>query len=414
MLEGKRTLVLVLGFFFNLVVPLWTVENQDTSSRAAFSFSAEAGTLWVENDRAAGYWRNGLSIKKEKQFFLHFDWTQITSNLPWAEGDICGVRGAFGFDTSFWGFHFASGFFSHSLVNIEIEKKYALYSEGGQGFFFSFETPVHIGGLSITPSFLYGGGNWDNGSLYWFFGKPDISALSLYGLSARYHEQHTLGFYYCSLDADILSNEAVRLFNSHINLYIPYYQFSLKKRNTGFTGTAGWLYAAAAADGALTSSNQHYSWFPYVFFNIDGSLDAHIGFAMLDFKLKHSIFQYHIGLGAAHIFQLDGDAEIHSKMKKLFGGRETLEHLPLNIKGLGAAFMTLDFGIPDLGLGKKKSLHLSFGLKKAFILPWGYEQLLSDGTSDSTGSPSLSGDETARFIKTVLLSGISLYASLRW
>jgi hypothetical protein len=162
-------------------------------------------------------------------------------------------------------------------------------------------------------------------------------------------------------------------------------------------------------EGGLTASNQGYSLFPYRFYNIDTSFSTHAGFALVSLEYSFSIFRVSAALGAAQFFQGAGSADIHYREKSLFGGKEKIDPLSKDLGGLGAAFLLADFGIPSLRIGAKTKL--SLGLKKTFALPWGYRNIFS---VDEGGVPdSHSGDGfSTELLKTILLSGFSLYGSL--
>jgi hypothetical protein len=83
---------------------------------------------------------------------------------------------------------------------------------------------------------------------------------------------------------------------------------------------------------------------------------------------------------------------------------------PLWVDDEGAAFMLLDAGFPSLRLGRQKKTRLSLGLKKLFVVPWGYERALRYSPA-SPGAPDPATDER---LKTLLLSGLSFYCSLYW
>jgi hypothetical protein len=324
--------------------------------------------------------------------------TAFFANLPPQEA---------GFDSPLAGFNVESGFFQHSSLNAKFEKT-VLYNNGGSGSFWNFSLPLHFGRLTIEPSFFYGKAEWEDGSLYWFFGKPDISGIGVYALSARY-AQHKAAFHYFFMDMDIVSNRDEPLFASHINAYAAHYQFSLERKTFRLAGTLGWLYAAAEIEGELTTSNQHYALFPFSFFNVSGSLGLYAGFAAFSLQYRRSIFQYGLDLGAAHVFWGTGAADVHSKMKRLFGSKEAFETVSLETGGTGAAFMQLDAGAAELRIGSK--VRLSLGLRKLFLIPWGYERFLpNEETAVDASAPSQ--DEISKWVVTVLFSGFSLYGSL--
>jgi hypothetical protein len=403
MLNGRAP-ALALGLFLFFAFPLGAEER--------FSLYSGAGSLWVEDPGAAFSWYSGLAFKSEPLFYADAGIGQVVSDLPWAEGSVMGGLGKLGYDTPFFGFDFAALAFSLSPFNSR-SGSVAIYNDGGQGIFVNLRTPVHIRDLDIVPSFSYGRGAWEEGSLYWFFGKPDIPSFNSYGLSLEYRDQHELGFHYLAMDADILNNESVRLFTSHLDAYIAYYRLSRETSRFRFGGSLGWFYAAAEASGGLSTANQHYFLFPYYFYNLSASLNAQAGFGAIEFRHTLSIFQYQVILGAVHIFQGEGAADIHYLYKNLFGGGEGFDTMPLDTRGIGAAFLMLDAGFPSLRPGKQKNPQLAAGLRKLFAIPWGYERLLPDD-GDSLPPSGTSADTMGELIRTALLSGLSLYASLKW
>jgi hypothetical protein len=299
------------------------------------------------------------------------------------------------------------GFFQHDSIGGKTESLH-IYNDGGRGFFAETEAGLSLGDWNAALSFLYGSGNWDEGSFHWFFGSPRIPALALYGLSLGYRGQHKLTLRYLAVDADIHNNTAERLFDSHLDGAAAYYRFSTNTANSSIDGTLGWLYAAAEAEGALTASNQHYAYFPYNFYALEGSFAIQAGFGAIGLRQVFSPFQYRLVIGAAHIFQGSGAAAIHYREKTLFGGAEAFDTRPLDTSGTGAAFLLLDAGFPNLRPGGQKKAQLSLGLRKLFAIPWKHDEA---GEAPSPEPPApIRGD----ILKTALLSGLSFYASLTW
>jgi hypothetical protein len=402
--------VLILGLLCFFCIPLLCAGQ-------TFSLSGQGGTIWVGTNGAAGYWRSSIDLTIGKQLYYGFDFSQVISNLPIIRGSLFTASGRVGFDTNRVGLDISGGIFRQSRLDFVGEEP---YNDGGIGAFFGLSSPVHLGRVTITPLLRHGEGKWQNGSFYWFFGKPDIPAFWVWGLSAAYDEQHALTFRYLSLNMDILSNDEEPLFASTLDCFTAYYRFRTGRlfKNLSFEGSLGWLYARGSVEGALTASNQHYWLFPYNFYRATGNLGAHAGFGAIDVRYKHAIFQYHLTLGAAHLFLGEAAATVHYKNKKLFGGGETVEAMtPINLGGLGAAFILLDFGLSDLRLGRHTTRTLSLGLKKAFVIPWGYDTLLNRQSPQSgngqgeQGSSGSSGFQ-AEWLRTILLSGLSLYCTL--
>jgi len=411
----KRALTLWLGLFFCSQCLVTTPqldadEAQEISGPVAGTVSAGAGTLWVEDDGAALYWQSGLALTLGEHTIMGFDLGRVSANLPWLDGSVFGFMGHFGIDTPAGGFTVALGSLSYSPLSAATDDL-VISNDGGDGFFFSIEAPLRFGPLRVAPYLQYANAFWDNGDLYWFFGKPKLPSLLIYGANLSLDQQdlyqHGLGAYGFSADLKIISNEDEPLFDADLNAGLFFYQFSREAEKTGFTGTIGWIFAKASMEGALTSSNQPYFLFPYLYYDVNARYEIQAGFAGFRFRHNLGIFRYSFNLGALHIFYARGGADLHYQEKKLFGGKEAFDTKNPELKGLGAAFLLLEATFPALPLTNK--LRLSLSLQKAFIVPWGYEKLLASGSADSRGS-----SQTSSLIRTALLSGVSIRGSLSW
>jgi hypothetical protein len=365
------------------------------------AFSGKAGSLWVEEKGAAWFWGSGVSYQTKEGLYLDLGLGQIPSNLPWLDATAFGLRYSMGLDRPPLGFHFGGGFFRHGYTEALFEDL-SLYSEGGQGYFFVFSLPFYIHRLRIEASYAVGAGDWEDGSFYWFFGKPQVSAVHIPSLSLSYDQHYTLGFHRISLDLDVQNNDGMPLFDSGLAGYVLFAAFSREWGQFRLKSSLGWVYAGGSLEGALTASNQRYAFFPYTFYNVEGTLDAHIGYGAVDLQRRRSVFQYRIGLGVLHGFGGKIAANLHYQQKDLFGSAEAHETAtPLEMEGLGAAFLLLNWGAPALRVGR--GVCLSFDLNKIFVIPWGYKQY-SRETTDG-------GVSTGRIL-SVLLSGLSLNMAL--
>jgi len=407
-----------LGLFFHFTLP---VEAQENPAPVALEVSAKANTLWVEDDGAAVYWQSGLSFTLGNCFFMGFDLGKVSSSLSWMDTSLFGFVGHCGFDTPWAGFTVAVGLLDNSPVSAAMDKL-PISNDGGDGFFISIKAPLYFGPFSVTPYLLSGQAFWDDGDLYWFFGKPKLPSLLIYGadfsLDQQDRYQHTLRAYGFSAGLEINSNENEPLFDVDLDAGLFSYQFSMEWEQFLFTGTLGWFFARASLDGSLNSSNQPYFLFPFLNYDVSGSLKIHAGFAHVGFRYTRGIFCYNINLGAFQILSDQVEARIHYQEKKLFGGNERSEDRQIEMGKTGAAFLLLDAGLV-LPLAANKNQKLSLGLQKAFFLPWGYETWLpsaaaSSGGSSGTGGSSGSGGATLSLVKTILLSGLSIRGSLRW
>jgi hypothetical protein len=372
-----------------------------------FSLSASGGSLLVSPEGASGYRLGGLSYEQENRLRFRADAGELLFHLPEIDGDIVAAAGQFGFQIKNMGLAFSAGFFSHESFKADFGKT-AFNSEGGSGSLLNTVLSVRFRGLTLEPSVVYAAASWRKGDFYWFFGKPKLRSFWLLGLRGAYGA-HSLDFRFFSVDAAVLGNDSTLLFNGASEGFLLYYRFSLKNRALPLTGALGYCYAAAGMNGELTSSNQRYFLFPYRSYNLGASLSASVGFAAVSLEYGFSVFFIKAALGAAHVFRGSGSADIHYQEKALFGGEEQTGAVSKDLRGLGAVFLSVDAGIAFLPQGGKTKL--SLGLKKTFAVPWGYRGLFS---ANEAGAPdtAASGGFNPALLRTMLLSGFSLYASL--
>jgi hypothetical protein len=401
MFEHKEALAIALGLLlFFCTFPLFAADE-------GFTLSGGGGTLWVEEDGASAYWQAGLSYRGKMPLSVGLHGGGLYSSLPWADVDGWGLLLSGRADTQPVGLRLIGAYVNHSLLEINSGKT-GIRNEGGEAGFLGLALPLGIGDFIIEPSYFYGSASWEDGELYWFFGKPDIPILHAPGVSVSYNKRHSVNFYYLSMQADIINNKDEPLFNSQLDCVTGFYRFSLEGEKPIFTGTLGWLYGAGSLEGALTSANQSYSFFPYRIYTVDADMDVHLAYLILDTRLSRGLFDVHFTLGAVHGFAGEAGAGIHYKKKKslFYDGSEDWEELSLSIEGIGAAFLLLDVGIPSLRLGHGK--YLALNVNKLFAIPWGYEGLL-----ENTGE-SVNRGNSGPLIRSMLLSGWSLNIGLRF
>jgi len=414
MLMNKRALALWLGLFFYILVPLGAQSDHEQSDWVSLKLTGSYGTLWVEDDGAAIYWQSGLDLTLLQRFKFNFDIGEVKSDLPWAEFSAFGYLFQCGLDTPNGGFNLTIGKFNHSFAKIIVDD-IPIYNDEGQGHFINIISPIRSEYLSITPYLFFGEASWSDGSMYAFFGKPKIPSLIIYGLNLNMDLKdwfkHSFSYYSLATYIKILSNNDIPLFNIGIDAGFFMYQFILDRININFTGTLGWFFSDAFLDGALTSSNQPYIFFPFLFYNVDASFKTQAGFAAFGLRHKIGIFQYSVDLGVLNIFDGGVTIETNYRRKRLFGGGDFFEESSLDLKGLGAAFLVLDAGLPALPI--TKCIKISLGIQKIFIIPWGYEKLFAD--EYSVNEPSvLSEIDISSIIRSILSSGISIRGSISY
>ena len=354
----------------------------------------------VTPEGGSGYWQGGFSFSREKLFYLKADAGKAYFNLKEFHGNLYGASSAMEIKTQYVDMAIWGSFFKLSDIEAMLQNSH-FRNEKAAGAFLGTTLSLNLNPITVKPFVCYGDVGWGEGDFYWFFGKPKVNSLWLFGFEANY-DKHSLGLCYFPLDIDIISPEEKLLFDGFARGFTLFYRFRVKKQAAEFSATIGYFYLGAGLDGELTSSNQLYAFFPYRFYKASGSLTLNAGFLSADLSYGFSVFRIKALLGAAQIFHGPFSMDIHYLEKNLFGGREDYENMSKNIN-LGAAFLLVDFGLPSLPLGEKTFLAL--GLKKLFAVPW--------GNIDTSSADSSSGSlNTNNALFTFFLSGLSLYLTV--
>jgi hypothetical protein len=403
----------MLGFLLLCSTPLFCIEE--------LSLFGTAGSLWVETDGAAWYWLSGLSYRPSPRVYFKASAGALNSSLPWAGTDIPMFFFEGGVDFKWAGFYAFGNFFTVKSFELEIGD-IQIYNDGGRAVFFGASLPVYLGPLTVTPSFSSGSVHLNNGSLYWLFGKPALPPLYNYGLTAGFAGTHFMRLHYIDMKPEIRSNKDERLFTTAFDTFLASYTLKLgpadswkEQGRRRFEGTAGWLYTGGSLKGALTASNQNYVLFPFSFFSVTGSLNAHIAYGLVRLLFWPSIFRFDITLGAVHIVEGKINAAYHFKMKRLFDGGEFSGELdPVRLNNTGAAFLLLNGGIVLQGSSCPSYPRGVFlGVQKAFAIPWGYKKFIP-GDSPETDFTGIRPTFDPELLRSILLSGLSLYVKISW
>lgn len=426
-----------MGVFFILCLslPVFGEEAADPLSAparkgdasAGYEFSPEGGSLWVDGEHGSGFWAASLSLHGDL-WYAAVGAGGVFSNLPAFDTDYTGAWFNAGLDTTPFGFDLSGGFFQRDTLNAEVLGA-PVESGGANGYFLHFALPLCFGDWSATPSLLFAQGFWEDGDLYWFFGKPQVPAFFAAGLSAAFREKYHLRFQYLSLNLNILSPSDEKLFASHFDGIAAAYTWNFNRKPFRLNASLGWLFVSGSLDGSLSSGNQPYLLFPYIFY--DAAFDArlHALFGVLDAEYRQDIFRLNMTLGTAHIFWGELGITLHSKQKSLsylgipiFDGREEFSSRSLDPGGLGVAFLSIEGGLAELPLGrrpadrKERIPRVSLTARKIFAVPWGYENILASGFidhSEEKDEGQSSAGESPN-LADILLSGLSFFCSIAW
>jgi hypothetical protein len=400
---------------------------QERKDSVEYDLSVRGGSLWAEREHGSGFWAGSLSLKTSP-LYAAVGTGGVFSDLPGFDADYTGAWFNAGLDAAPLGaplgIGLSGGLFHRDTLTAKVFGV-PVESGGADGYFLRLGLPLRIGSWSAAPSVLWARAFWEDGDLYWFFGTPQVPALFAAGFSAAFREEHRVDFHYLSLDLNIANPYGEHLLGSHFDGLTAAYRWSVNRKPFLVDAAAGWLFVTSRMNGSLTAENQRYFIFPYVFFTIDSDARLHTLFCVLEASYRRGIGCLKVQLGAAHILFGELAAEVHSKEKSLsylglpvFTGREESFSLSLDPGGLGAAFLSIEGGLKDLPLGRKRaSPRLSLTAQKLFAVPWGYESVRASVSVDRIEPPAdeapISTGGSIDLI-SILLSGLSFSCSIVW
>jgi hypothetical protein len=350
----------------------------------------------------------------------------LFSNLPAFTGVYTGAWLNAGLDTAPLGADLAGGIFHRDTLHTKLFGV-PVSSGAAGGYFLRLGLPLRFQNWSAGPSFLFARGFWEEGDLYWFFGKPQVPAFFAAGISAGFREEHRLHFRYLSLGLNILSPSDETLFTAHFDGIAAAYSLSLNRKPFSLEASLGGLSLSGNLHGSLSSKNQPYFLFPYIFYDLAFDAGFYGLFGVLAAAYRRDLFRLNMTLAAAQVLGGELNGGFHAKQKNLsylgiliFDGGEEYGSWSRNPGGLGAAFLSLEGGLEALPLSRnRRGPRLSVTVRKLFALPWGYEPLLSSGSSDPGGHGG--GSKTAEGSAggginpaSILLSGLSFRCSIAW
>jgi hypothetical protein len=194
--------IIFLIIFFILCFPVFV-------SAESFFVKNDTGILWTDPTGSVSYTSFGTKIGDDHSS-LSFDTGALFSDisaadfsLPFFQAQIKRKIGSGGFDVSM-------GFASHDALSSKVDK-YQFSNSGASGFYLSGGSFFSIQDVTIKSSLLYASAHWNDGDLYYLFGKPDIKHIFVPELSVEYNEQHRITARSLFLDGGLLSNDAVSL-----------------------------------------------------------------------------------------------------------------------------------------------------------------------------------------------------------
>jgi hypothetical protein len=395
MIFDRKAPAAMLGLFLYFALPLICAAQTTV-------YTGQAGTLWVEGDTLAWGWRQRFGHQPERGFSFGFDLGGLFSNLPWADSEALTIGVNAGFKGERLGLGLFGGIWSHSRFEGSVGG-HSFFNDGGTACYAGAKTSLGIGAFTLETSFLYGRAWWQGGDFYLFLGKPAIPAAYGLGLALAY-ERHRLNLAGLSLDPDILSNEGERIFRGNLKGFTAAYTFLWESPRIRISAALGWVSVLGQAEGALDLSNQHSFPVLFAFFKLSGALTAHGAYTLIRAAFNPGIFRFRIDAGALQGLGGEIRGGLHYRRTNLLGGEERVSEIDApDLGGLGAAFFLLDAGIRPGRTGR-----FSLGIQKALAVPWGYERFSGPAGGEFGGARMPSAD----FLRSVLLSGFSLYGSL--
>jgi len=265
----------------------------------------------------------------------------------------------------------------------------SLENDGGKIFLLSFSFPFSTDLCTVEPYIMFGSGAWERGDFQYFYGKPDLPAVSGFGMSIG-----NIDLFYFFGNLKLLNNQEDReLFNSDFYLYNALYQYRINK---GINLAAGFMGLNIEASGALTAENQGYFLFPYAFYRASGYLNAKTIYALANLKLESSSAEYGLDFGTLEVLKGKLAGNMHYKYRKFYGKDEHIETLnPVQLKNSGIIFSVFSIKTKKIDMGKS---YLQYSVHKPFALPFGAAFPKSFGNSEASREISL---------KDILLFGLT-------
>lgn len=372
-----------------------------------FEISTQSGILFYWRDDKMSFWDGGINYNNHKNFSNELNFLKISSDLPWFSTDIIRFGYSAKFDFGNISPQISAGFLSQSEIEIPFSHRGSqrlITNYGARGFYLGSKLGLNIRDIRFTPSFLFARGRFEDGDFHYFFGKPDVPYLLHFGLSAEFRERHKIGVSHQNFALNIVNNNEMPLFNSENYVFgINYRHLFLPQRLLKLNGILGANYVNLSASGSLSPANQQYFLFPYMFFNIDGTVNAFVVWTAFSFELQRKILQHHFVVGAANIFSGDFNADAHYLYKRFFGGREGREVLTQNLNNTGFPFVLYYLKSPNLNI--RDRVNINFGLRNIIGVPFGIAKYMGDGSSDDRNISDKIGRRD--LVKTILLSGLS-------
>jgi hypothetical protein len=388
----------MLGLFLLAAVSLYCEEP-------AFRFEDRGGWLWTDNTGDILFHRQSAGAEQAEFWHLSFAKEKFFADHQAIQTDGGAFRFGAGIRGPFAGINVDLGFYNHG--NLELLRNDRLFeNDGGEAFSFTLSAPVYFNQNSLIFSYTGASASWQDGGFFWFFGRPRLDAFHVGNLSFVIGNRQRINLGGLFLDGRILSPEDADLFDFSLRGFHASYSLQKDFRLLSLEGNAGILYGKLRFNGSLTASNQHYSLFPYLVYEASGQIGAFAGYGMITLTYRSRFFFLAARLGAAQIFYDSCDTEVYYKQKNLFGGEERrYTFTPVRLESLGCALVGIDaaFLFPDA----KARPCFTIGVKKNFLIPWNYQQLISGG--NGTGPASV---PSADLLKTALLSGFSVYLSV--
>jgi hypothetical protein len=397
----------MLGLFLSMITPIYC---EDYREEPSFRFDGQGGWLWADEDGDIFFRRQSIGVEQAGFWRLAFEEKKVSADhqLLQADGSAFFFEG--GIRAPHGGIDAVLGFYSHGNMELLWDGQ-RFENSGGEASSFSLSLPVYFNQSSLVFSYTRAEASLQDGSFYWFLGRPRLDDFHLGGLSFAFGKRQRVEFEALFLEGGILSPEDVSLFDFSLRGFHASYSFQKDFSFLGLGGDFGVVYGKAQFDGSLTASNQHYTLFPYLVYETSGQISAFAGYGMVTLDYRARFFSLTAQFGVIQVFYSNSDAEVHYKQKTLFGGKERRYNFtPIDIGRPGCALVRLDAALllPD----SKTKPHFAIGIKKLFFIPWNYQRLISpDGGGDEKQGTGLAAAISPDLLKSALLSGLSLYFS---
>ncbi|MDE5898128.1 MAG: hypothetical protein K2H09_02525 [Treponemataceae bacterium] len=389
--------------FFMLCVGLLSArasyaQHVTAEFQANHLLSHDGGTSWLFHFNVEGlFGRAGTGISAGASF------TKAVSTLDSASFDVNRVGVHAGYRNDWVHVEIGSSYFCSGGLRASIGNDY--FNKGFKGFSGGIQSSIKIGDVSVSPFFHVAGIDFkkEGGSFYWFYGSPEVPFALSYGSAASYRNSTFIAGG-ANARIGIVSESGAQLFQTEpVCIFSAFFQrigIAAGAHELELIPFAAYTFLKADVSGRLTSQNQQYFAFPYMYYAARGGVCVHAAAAGCYCRYTYGRFSASLGFLLGMVPWERGEIETDWKYKKNFmfdgsaaSGLESVD--VLHLKGLALLSVKASYRIVPLRGG----LFVQFA--KLFFVP-------IDFASRSPSHSASVGAASAESILEYLLSAMQV------